>query len=541
MAVFLKKVSLSSPMVHIDTARYCESEIEVDIDELEAEVDSGDYTGEEIRNTRCFKCLGCELRLIPKGIDPKATEVPGKEVRHPSPHFAIKVAKSTHDDECDIDGYLNFANTQAGKRTYPEYGGFPFGYPSKLVLTTSTQVPSTLDTNNLSAVSKQSSLLGKDHSQGVTREKNKTVKTLKLLVKHFLSFPEEEYRNLPLTVPGVGLSTYKDVFHRLCWRPGYEYKAVRIYFAELLWKYTDIGEHKIYLPTVEGDWSKGPPTKSLYLELDMENWGDTSKRLTKRWIESCVKKAKYPEKQKAWVFFLGNQVEGNDLKFQLFENDFRLVYCVNDEVDVLRNETRSWIAEKLLPEVFSGELEVATSNNALEPPSGTNLLSMVSDDTISSFPDQEPSTENPKPESVSLGDMVFSDPEVLPIEEPEPNIENSEILDELEDGEPQESELTGDSQPESDTDLPAAILPPSEIPPDEIPQPITETPESIGLPKNREPQENEVTDVTKEKSLLEKLTSLPILLAIFLVLSVAGLTVVVQEKNRDSQPTEEVK
>ena len=210
-------------MVQIDTARYCNTGIEVDIDDLEAEVATGSITGKEIRKTRCFQCLGCNLKLIPKGIDPKATEVFGEEVDHPSAHFAKLPNSLPHDDECDIDGYLKFANTKPSNRESPtKYGGFPFGYPSKLVLTTSAQVFSTPDTTDVSTESQQLSLLGKDHSQGITRDKNKTVKTLKLLVKHFISFPEDEYRDLALTVPGVGLSTYRDVFHRLRWQPGYE-------------------------------------------------------------------------------------------------------------------------------------------------------------------------------------------------------------------------------------------------------------------------------------------------------------------------------
>ena len=134
----------------------------------------------------------------------------------------------------------------------------------------------------------------------------------------------------------------------------------------MLWKHTDIGEHKIYLPTVEGDWSDGPPTKSLYLELDMEKWGDTPKKLTRRWVGRCIEKAKSPEKQKAWVFFLGNQVEGHDLKFQLYRNDFRLMYCINDETDSLRKESKSWIAEKILPVVSTESLDSSNGPDDLD-------------------------------------------------------------------------------------------------------------------------------------------------------------------------------
>jgi hypothetical protein len=347
-------------MVHIDTARYCNTDIEVDIDDLEAEVSAGDYTGEEIRKTRCFQCPGCELELIPKAIDPQATERPDRQINHPSPHFAIKIPNSTHGDNCDIDAYLKFANTKVSNRVYPSQGGFPFGYPSKLVLTTATQIFSTPDNTNLAAKGQQLNLPRQDFSQRV-RDKHKTVKTLKLLVKHFISFPEDEYRKLSLTVPGVGLSTYRDVFQRLRWCPGYEYKAVRIYFAELIWKHTQIEANRIYLPTVEGDWADSPPTRSLYLELDMSKWAEKHKELTRQRVESCIANSKSPEKQKAWIFFLGNQVEGHELKLQLYRNDYRLIYCMNDQEDSLKNHPKTWIAEKVFT-VESTEQSIVTTS-----------------------------------------------------------------------------------------------------------------------------------------------------------------------------------
>jgi hypothetical protein len=51
-----------------------------------------------------------------------------------------------------------------------------------------------------------------------------------------MAFNEPEFRQLVLTVPGIGVSTYAQSFQYVKFRPGYEYKAVRIYYAEILWK-----------------------------------------------------------------------------------------------------------------------------------------------------------------------------------------------------------------------------------------------------------------------------------------------------------------
>jgi hypothetical protein len=49
-------------------------------------------------------------------------------------------------------------------------------------------------------------------------------------------------------------------------------------------------------------------------------------------VNQCINTAKSRDKTKAkpWLFFLGNQVEGDAFKFQLYKNDFRTFFVVND-------------------------------------------------------------------------------------------------------------------------------------------------------------------------------------------------------------------
>jgi hypothetical protein len=90
-------------MVNIDTARDCESNEEFDIDELEEIVSRTGATPKSIRDTRCFKCLGCELRLTPKAINKAENLV--------SAHFAVKHRNEDHEPTCDIGGYLKVSVT----------------------------------------------------------------------------------------------------------------------------------------------------------------------------------------------------------------------------------------------------------------------------------------------------------------------------------------------------------------------------------------------------------------------------------------------
>jgi hypothetical protein len=227
IACIFKREAVGSLMVNIDTARYCESNEEVDIDDLEQEVFRTSINSKVIRHTRCFKCLGCELRLTPKAID-------GVE-NQKSAHFAVKHKHDDHESICDIGGYLRFINAKDRKGLYDQGSGFPYGYPSKLELTDRTPGGSGPPPGGEPTGGDGS---GRPGSNGLTAKgkHNRTVKTLKLLVKHFIAFPEPEFRRSALTVPRIGVSTYAQAFQYLKWQPGYEYRAVRIYYAEVLWK-----------------------------------------------------------------------------------------------------------------------------------------------------------------------------------------------------------------------------------------------------------------------------------------------------------------
>jgi hypothetical protein len=324
LPISLKREAIGSLMVNIDTARYCESEEEVDIDELEEEVATKGIAPKEIRDTRCFKCLGCELRLDPRAIDRSVNKV--------SAYFAVKISGTDHEPICDIGGYLRFINAKDRKGLYDQGSGFPYGYPSKLELTDKTPggsgpLPGGEPTGGDGS--------GRRGSNGLTAKgkHNRTVKTLKLLVKHFMAFPEPEFRQSVLTVPGIGFSTYEKAFQCLKWRPGYEYKSIRIYYAEILWRNTLVAKNKIIIPTIEGKWEEGvPPKPSIHLEIDISQYSGTQKELTKKWVNQCINIAKSRDKTKTrpWLFFLGNQVEGDAFKFQLYKNDFRTFFVVND-------------------------------------------------------------------------------------------------------------------------------------------------------------------------------------------------------------------
>jgi hypothetical protein len=269
IACIFKREAIGFLMVNIDTARYCESEEEIDIDDLEQEVFRTGINSKIIRQTRCFKCLGCELRLTPKAID-------GVENRK-SAHFAVKRKHDDHEPICDIGGYLRFISAKDRKGLYVKGSGFPYGYPSKLELTDETKGGSGLPPGGEPTGGDGSGSIG---GNGLTAKgkHNRTVKTLKLLVKHFVAFPEPEFRQSVLTVPGIGVSTYEKAFQCLKWRSGYEYRSVRIYYAEILWRNTLVAKNKIIIPTIEGKWEEGvPPKPSIHLEIDISQYSETQK------------------------------------------------------------------------------------------------------------------------------------------------------------------------------------------------------------------------------------------------------------------------
>ncbi|UJB72771.1 hypothetical protein HRE53_29615 (plasmid) [Acaryochloris sp. 'Moss Beach'] len=181
---------------------------------------SNKWTADDIRREFYFTCLACRVEMIPCAIGTNYKRVP----------YFRKPKKTPHELGCDISGYEKLLNRKVRKRvSTPD--GFPVPYPSKLVFVEE------MDSSSEVAYSKPRSY---------RPEHNYTATLIRTLVKHFIAFPDPVDRNLPLTVPVIGQSTYGEIFQRIQYLKGYNFQDLRIYYGQLMCEYVQITDTEIF-------------------------------------------------------------------------------------------------------------------------------------------------------------------------------------------------------------------------------------------------------------------------------------------------------
>lgn len=330
------------------------------------------------------------------------------------------------------------------------------------------------------------------------------------LVTHFLN-PLSKGQDLYIPVI-EDVRGYDSIFRQIDFsRPGM-LSPLRIYFGQFVYKDYSYKNNAFTLYLTDGQFDQPSPgryvpNKSSKIIIQIDNtWRQKDIEVLQNDLEELEREADEARKSaklgmkkpSPYIFFLGQSENDENTEFSLKHDNWRLI-----DLRVITQEDEALFRER--------------------------YIDLPANDL--------PANPEPKTENSELID--------IPEEDEHQANEESETSQEHPHGdeESQESTITGVSQPDSDSELPVEFLPPSEIPPNEFPQPAAETPGAIDSPEGKEPQINDVTGVNKEKSPLERLQSLPIWLVILISLLIAGVvtTVVVEENNRDSQPTEEIK
>ncbi|KAI9129430.1 hypothetical protein [Acaryochloris sp. CCMEE 5410] len=347
------------------------------------------------------------------------------------------------------------------------------------------------------------------------------------LVTHFLN-PLSKGQDLHIPVI-EDVRGYDSIFRQIKFsRPGM-LSPLRIYFGQFVYKDYSYNNKAFTLHLTDGRFDQPSlgryvPKKlsKIIIQID-DTWRQKDIEVLQNDLEKLEREADRARKStkpgmtkpSPYIFFLGQSKNDENTEFSLKHNNWRLI-----DLRLITQEDESLFRERYI-EIPSSDLPAS-----------------------------------PGPESTAPSVLVSPEPEVFPAEEPEPKTENSEFIDIPEEDEPQENEdpeisqehphedeesqegaITGVSQPDSDSDLPVEFPPSSGIPPNDLPQPATETP---GVPEGEVSQQDEVADVTHEKSLFKKLQSPLIFLAVLIGLIVVAKNVIVEENIRDSQPTEEV-
>lgn len=266
--------------------------------------------------TTVFICLGCNAIKKPIAIKPDMKL---------SPHFRLQ---DKHEPGCDIDGYEQLIK-KGRKSPVSSEMGFPVSYPNKLRLPILRKVTDNINLQASVEAKYDDSALNSDEYQATGKNHNLTVTTIRRLVTHFTSFTHVKDRNLRLSVPGVEVKTYAEVFQKPRYQPDFYYNKTRIYFGKLFYNGILIYKEGVRLSLTEGRWENKKPVENLYLEIDTRSWSKAQKLVLEREIQfytEQIKKQRNSDlKVQLWLFFLGQQNSDNDRKFRLLIDDYRLI------------------------------------------------------------------------------------------------------------------------------------------------------------------------------------------------------------------------
>ncbi len=264
-----------------------------------------------------FICLGCNARKKPIALKPEMKL---------SPHFRLQ---DEHESGCDVDGYEQLIK-KARKGSVSSERGFPVSYPNKLRLPVLRKVTNS-NTSQISSTNEydDNSTLDTSEYQETGKNHDSTVTTIRRLVTHFTSFTHTNDRSLRLSVPGVEVKTYAEVFQKPRYQPTFYYNQTRIYFGKLFYNGILICNEGVRLPLTEGRWENKKPVENLYLEIDTRSWSKAQRQVFGREIQFYTEQIKEQRssdsKAQLWLFFLGQQNQDNNRKFRLLIEDYRLI------------------------------------------------------------------------------------------------------------------------------------------------------------------------------------------------------------------------
>ena len=271
-----------------------------------------------------YICLLCNGVMTPVAIKED------RKQNSPAPHFKIK---GKHDHNCSFGEYEQLKKEYKKgnkKKQISNNGIFPCPYPDVLDL------PELI---NVSDRTKDTASIGKAEID--ISNTNIRVKSIQLLVEHYLLFSNDRDRLVQLHVPQVDVRSYHKVFQRICYRENYYFDLPRIYFGKLLYRKKEINDRTIKLYFTEGIWENKKPIQTMFIEIDISSWEFGEKKNIKTQIEYFFRK-RARSNSSLWLFFLGQQDPENNFKFRLLKNDYRLVDCVLG--DSLNEEPESDIA-----------------------------------------------------------------------------------------------------------------------------------------------------------------------------------------------------
>lgn len=176
-----------------------------------------------------------------------------------------------------------------------------------------------------------SASLGAGEGHSPERQSRRQVNTIRNICRAFILFPYD--REMSLNVPSIKGQTYSEVFKKLQSKIQL-YPEPKIFYAELLWNKFVEDDDKLIIP-LSGEWAedesgKRKPSRSYQIHITWAEWSKAKRTVVRKELEAARTEAQEAKakslKEKAWVFFIGEQSADSPEIFYIF--DYRLICAI---------------------------------------------------------------------------------------------------------------------------------------------------------------------------------------------------------------------
>ncbi|EDR0301459.1 hypothetical protein AL955_001520 [Salmonella enterica subsp. enterica serovar Braenderup] len=273
-------------------------------------------------DTEGYVCWGCGITMHPAAWEKdKKVRAYFKKKRHIQHH---------HECDADAESIVIRQGQKASVRNILDSA--PGLMPSGLKLIEKRPVVEpgfSGDESKSSSTRSASSQSGEGNSS--ERQSRRQVNAIRNICRAFIRFPHD--RGMSLNVPGISGQIYMTAFKKLR-NEIQPYPEPKIFYAPLLWNKFTENDEKLIIP-LSGEWGedesgKPKPTRSYQIYIDWAGWSKAKRTVVRKELEAARTEAIEAKgkglKDKAWVFFIGEQSADNPEIF--YVSDYRLICAI---------------------------------------------------------------------------------------------------------------------------------------------------------------------------------------------------------------------
>lgn len=273
-------------------------------------------------DTEGYVCWGCGITMHPAAWEKD------KKVRA----YFKKKRHIQHHHECDADAESTVIRQGQKASVRNILDSAPGLMPSGLKLIEKRPVVEpgfSGDESKSSSTRSASSQSGEGNSS--ERQSRRQVNAIRNICRAFIRFPHD--RGMSLNVPGISGQIYMTAFKKLR-NEIQPYPEPKIFYAPLLWNKFTENDEKLIIP-LSGEWGedesgKPKPTRSYQTYIDWAGWSKAKRTVVRKELEAARTEAIEAKgkglKDKAWVFFIGEQSADNPEIF--YVSDYRLICAI---------------------------------------------------------------------------------------------------------------------------------------------------------------------------------------------------------------------